>query len=208
MKRIVALDPGTRGLGLVSALSDGVAHTVTDVDVFESVPAAAKYSYAQHDDRVRRTRELHGWLRGKLAPVEVLVVEAMGFPPDQHAVAMMCLAWGVIVSLLEERRIRHEARHPGWGPMELFEVQAARWRTHLVGHALLGKRRPTERVMRQVVNERERHAQTEALRRHREAETFIDRIQSDLRVHALDALGVFDWAVHDLEVRRLLSVGR
>lgn len=212
MNRIVTLDPGTAGLGCITAESDGVDHRIIEADVFESVTEVAKYSYSQHDDRVRRTQELNRWLRPKLCPPGldrdtpvVVVAEAMSFPPSPHAIAMMCLAWGVIVSLLEERRLyaeQYQATVP-----QLVEVHAAKWRTALVGHALLGKMRPTKNAMRGIVNERERAAQLEALRRY-PIHDLLDRIPPELRVHVLDALGVFAWAVHDLEVKRLLSARR
>lgn len=175
---VVGIDGGLATSGLVVVQTDGAAHRCVCADTFTSAPLAAKLDVELADDRVRRARALARWLEGHLTrwSPHVVAAEAMSFPRGAHAIAAICLAWGVLVDQLELRRLPIVTA----GPKE--------WRKELAPP---------------VGNERTAHrAAVRAVPSFADRASSISRRQ---QVHALDALGVFVWSLSTNIVRAALA---
>lgn len=175
---IVAVDPGLATFGLVAVRTDGRAHQCIRAAVFTSDPLAHKLGVEVADDRSRRTRELSRWLDGELTTLNPALVaaEAMSFPKGEHAIACICLGWGVLLDQVENRRLPIVAAGP--------QV----WRRDVTPGG--------------IPNENKAHR--EAVRRVPSFADRARGIPRRKQVHALDALGVFCWSLNTNMVRAVL----
>lgn len=171
----MSMDPGLATFGAVAIDTNGFDHVCRRADVFRSEPLARKLNAELADDRVRRARELTRWLSVWLDMDPVAVAaEAMSFPRGAHAIVAISLAWGVIVSELERRDVPLVAALP------------FRWRKAITGTG------------------NERDAWTAAVRVVPTFAAAAAHIARDDQEHALDALGVFVWAVRTDMIRSAL----
>lgn len=194
---ILAIDPGLARFGAVIVRTDGVAHQALDARVFTSDLRAGAFDIALADDRVRRARELSRWLNTMSPPgrVDIVAAEAMSFPRGAHAITAMCLAWGVVASFLEDRRLSMVSAFPSY------------WRTCLIGKAPVIKGL-SKAKRKEMTEARERAAHAKAVQIVPSAIPLIRRFDNEHQLHALDSLGVFAWSLQTMRVRdRIRGVG-
>lgn len=193
-RRVVAFDPGLAKFGLTAVDTNGVDHVGVGAEVFQTETHATKYQVAQMPDLHRRAAELDRWLGGRLdyfAP-HVVAAEEMSWPRDMHAAVMLALAWGVITSQLEARRIPIVCARP------------SEWRDALVGKDT--RPRPKgEKARRARAADRERRSHAVAANTVPELGRVIaTTISKALREHAYDSLGVFCWSLNTNLVRGVI----
>lgn len=176
---VIAFDPGLATFGAVAIDTNGYDHTCRRADVFRSESLARKMNSELADDRVRRVRELSRWMSVWLDMDPVAVAaEAMSFPRGAHAIVAISLAWGVLVAELEHRQIPLVAALP------------FRWRKAINGTG------------------NEADAWSTAVRAVPTFARCAEHIKRDDQEHALDALGVFVWAVRTDMIRSALRGSR
>lgn len=189
----LGFDPGLATFGVVAARMGGAHHVGLAARLFESEHRAGKHRKGDAADLERRARELAPWLGAvvdEFGPV-VVVAEQFNVLRDSRATAMLAMAWGVIDTVLEARRI------------PCVTVPPTVWRSFLVG------RRPvrggTAREARRRVGTREAQSHREAERRLPDVGRAILRFKSDQRRHLRDALGVWCWGTSSPVVRSILD---
>ena len=175
MTLIMAVDPGLANFGLVMIdESTPEHHRCLEVAVFHSEPLGKKLDVALADDRVRRCRDLYRWLDARPRP-DACAAEAMSFPRGAKAIASISLAWGILIAVLESKRIPLVTAHP------------KTWR----------------RAICRSGSEADSHAAAMALVP--SYADFESSIVKGQREHARDALGVFCWSLHTDVVRSVLG---
>jgi Holliday junction resolvasome RuvABC endonuclease subunit len=199
MRCVVAIDPGLASCGLVSVMTDGTQHVLSDVSVCVTSKSPHVLDGVR-DNRVVRAREVRHWLRNALMgqrPVAV-VLEDFGFIQQAHATACLAMAYMAIVDVVDS-----------WG-VPIVTASANVWRNELAPLHGVQMRRSTKglskseakrikdedrKVNRARTLEREKRAHIEALRRVDGASYVLNEMKRELAVHALDALGLFCWGI-------------
>lgn len=188
------IDPGLGRFGAVLVQTDGREHEAISVDVFVSELRADDFDINLAEDRVRRTRQLARWLKGFCAgfDIQLVAAEAMSFPRGAHAITAMCLAWGVVASFLEDRRL------------PLISAMPSYWRTCLIGPP--PPRKGITAAQRKIITEqRERAAHAKAMQVLPSAAPKIRALPTnEHQLHALDSCGVFAWSTMTSRFRDVL----
>lgn len=168
---IVALDGGLATGGRVAIATDGYEHRCLHVQAWSS-PKAPNTKEIQRE-RIDRTRLLARWIE-EIADWQpaVIACEELSFPRGAHAIAAVCLAWGVLASFVERYRIPLVTA----GPMK--------WRRAITTDG--GTEDAAHRAAVRIVPSFAPVAR------------FTDRRMQE---HVLDALGVFCWSLTTNEVR-------
>lgn len=190
---VASFDPGLRRFGgLIARLERGRAPVVAAVDVFTSESRYSDFDIRESDDRVRRSRDLSGWMREFVQgySIDVVVAESMGFAPGSDAMVCMCLAWGVISAFLE-------ARH-----LPLVSATSSYWRTCLCGES--ATRKGTAKARKAETARRERLAHARAVAAVPSFAGLAARLPDEHQLHALDALGVLVWSLQTRDIQELL----
>lgn len=207
MTRVMAIDPGLARCGLVVVDTDGLQHTFVRADVFESDGDVTDAMRLISDKRVARARQLHVWITAQLRTwrPEFVALEEFGFLRGQHATACLAMAYMTLVCEIDRARL------------PIVATLASTWRDELAG-----LKQKTERASRAGLStdqrkrldalerhakdartkEREQRAHIEALRRVDGSGAILARFNKQQQVHALDALGLFCWAVHTPTVKQ------
>lgn len=179
-RTIVAVDPGLATFGLVTVRTDGDRHRCIRAEVSVIPPDPRRAEVEVADDRARRARELSRWLDAILTLDQPCVVaaESMSFPRGTHAIAAICLGWGVLCDQLENRRI------------PLVHAGPKEWRRAVCGvpseqkaHMVALKAVPSFADMARGISRRD-------------------------VVHAKDALGIMLWSLQTNTVRMALGSRR
>lgn len=192
MINVLAVDPGLATFGAVVVQTDGQRHRALRAGVFLSKSLVSDFSLRACDDRVRRARELDVWLDWFTCGVDVQVVaaEAMSFPRGTDPIVCISLAWGVLASFLSTRRLKLVSATPSY------------WRTRLLNDPPTSGGTRTQQAQR--TEDRERRAHAVVVRTVPSLVSLVSAIRPPAaQVHALDAGGVFTWAVTTPLVREL-----
>lgn len=180
-RHVVAIDGGLRTGGMVAlrvhpTLPSGRNAPWSQCVSADAIELKPDHAMQVNEDRVRRTRLWSRWFRGHLDRWDpaLLAVEALSFPRGADAIICVSLAWGVIASEVERRSL------------PLVTVGPKQWRLTL------------------APNGSEQDAHMAAIRA---IPTFLKHgqaIVSRLQLHALDALGVAEWALVSGAVRKVM----
>ena len=175
MITISAVDGGLATFGLTTIRTDGAVIECIDADTFSTVPMTTKRELLSVD-RMRRARELAGWLEGKMVTLDpnMLAGEAMSFPRGHNTVVCIALAAGVVAAVLESRGL------------DMATALPMKWRKVLVAGG----------------NEEKAHAV--AIARVPSYKAFDARIPDKMRAHARDALGVAVWSLSTTAVQWMI----
>ncbi len=210
MTRIMAIDPGLARCGLVVCDTDGLAHRFVRAAVFESDGDITDTYRLISDKRVARARGLRDWIKTHLTAhtPDVVALEEFGFLRGQHATACLAMAYMTLVCEIDRTRV------------PIVATLASRWREELSGlrgtlkresRAGLSKAQrkaldAKERIAKDHrTKEREQRAHIEAMRRVEGSAAILCRFNKQAQVHALDALGLFCWAVYTPTVKQLCN---
>ncbi len=162
------------GLATCGAVVMGARHQCRAVEVFTSATKAAKWDLNMVVDLTRRARELAIWIEGliiKWQPKLVLAEEMGVFAnarkgiDNRYVQILNSIAWGVLVAEVQRRLL----------PMHM--VVATTCRKTVCGRS------------------DEALAQTVAMQRH---PSYVEReadVRNELKVHARDALCVYEWGI-------------
>lgn len=194
---IVALDPGLAKFGLVAVNTDCHKHVGVGYEVFSTETYTRKYEHAAMGDLLRRAKLVDQWFGDQIDKYNPCAVaaEELSFPRDMRAGAMLAMAWGLIVSQLERRRL------------PLVCARPSEWRTALIGIDTRPKAKG-ERARRMRIAQREQQAHAEAGNRVPGMGRAIKAtVKRELQEHVFDALGVFCWSVDTNVVRSAVRRG-
>lgn len=194
MINVLSLDIALATCGAVITQTNGRSrHETFRADAFTSEQRVGDDDVRLCDDRMRRARELHSWL-GEFTmgtDVHLVAAEAMSFPPNMQTGVMIALAFGVLASFLEDRRLVLASATPSY------------WRSQLLDERPSRKGTKVQRAARTKDREERAHARAVQL-----VPSFVpiaSRVRGGLQRHLLDALGVFCWSLSSPEMRRMLG---
>lgn len=169
---VIGLDGGLATSGRVAIVTDGSEHECVGVDAWKA-PKGSTDDIAVQDERVDRTMRYVRWIEQMASwRPAAIAVERMSFPRGAHAIAAICLSWGVIASFVERHRIPLVVA----GPLE--------WRRAITTDG--GSEDAAHRSAIRTVPSFARRAQG---------------IKGEMHEHVLDALGVFCWSLRTSVVR-------